>query len=180
MTTLIPKVDFKNGGATPAGAVNRPINEKLQEVISVKDFGALGNGTTDDTTAIQNAIDYGTSVGGVVFFPTGYYRVTDTLNIGAPYFDEYDFILDSATALNANAYAPHEIAVNIAANRLLKKIDLIGEANVFLIADFAPANYEPVIAYNLDNQGSDGVGSINNLNIVIDSSISGGVLTHIL
>jgi hypothetical protein len=58
MTTLIPKVDLMNGGSTPIGAINRPINLKLQDIIHVKDFGAIGDGATDDTTAIQNAINY--------------------------------------------------------------------------------------------------------------------------
>jgi hypothetical protein len=79
MTTLIPKFDIKNGEATPTGAVNRPINEKLQEIISVKDFGAIGDGTVDDTVAIQNAINSIVDVGGIVFFPQGKYRTTDTL-----------------------------------------------------------------------------------------------------
>jgi len=52
MTTLIPKYDQ---GAT--GAVNRPFIQKLQETISVLDFGAVGNGTTDDTTAFTNFIN---------------------------------------------------------------------------------------------------------------------------
>ena len=75
MTTLIPKVDFKNGGSTPTGAINRPINEKLQEYISVKDFGAVGDGVIDDTQAIQNAVNYVGSVGGTVYFPTGTYLI---------------------------------------------------------------------------------------------------------
>ena len=48
---------------------------------SVRDFGAAGDDVTDDTPAIQRAID---SVGeaGVVFFPPGTYRVTQ-LRIGS-------------------------------------------------------------------------------------------------
>lgn len=80
MTTLIPKYDVKNGGATPAGAINRPINEKLAEVLSVKDFGAVGDGVTDDTAAIQAAID-ATALYGILTFPEGIYVVSDTLNL---------------------------------------------------------------------------------------------------
>ena len=53
MTTLIPKFDFKDGGSTPVGAINRPINEKLAEIISVADFGADPTGVTDTSTAFK-------------------------------------------------------------------------------------------------------------------------------
>jgi hypothetical protein len=76
MTTLIPKFDLMNGGSTPTGAVNRPINEKLSETVSVKDFGAKGDGTTDDSVAIQAAINYVSSAkGGIVYVPTGVYNI---------------------------------------------------------------------------------------------------------
>lgn len=72
MTTLVPKYDLD-----VTNAVNRPFNEKLNEVISVKDFGAVGDGTTDDTTAIQNAIDYAASLGGgIVKLPSGNYLIS--------------------------------------------------------------------------------------------------------
>lgn len=46
---------------------------------NVKSYGATGNGTTDDTTAIQNAINAcHTAGGGVVYFPAGTYLVTPT------------------------------------------------------------------------------------------------------
>jgi len=41
---------------------------------NVKDFGAVGNGVADDTTAIQAAITSLTSTGGTVFFPAGEYK----------------------------------------------------------------------------------------------------------
>lgn len=45
--------------------------------VSVKNFGAVGNGTADDTRAIQKAIDAVYNAGGgVVFFTPGIYKVT--------------------------------------------------------------------------------------------------------
>ena len=45
--------------------------------VSVKDFGALGDGSTDDTSAIQDAINYASSHKiQTVFFPDGHYRFT--------------------------------------------------------------------------------------------------------
>ncbi|MFZ4388205.1 MAG: glycosyl hydrolase family 28-related protein, partial [Chthoniobacterales bacterium] len=81
MTTLITKYDLKNGGTTPTGAINRSVNEKLEESISVKDFGAVGDGIADDTVAIQNAIDSVTSTKRTIFLPAGTYKVTATLVI---------------------------------------------------------------------------------------------------
>lgn len=82
MTTLIPKIDLKNGGSTPAGAVNRTINEKAQDLTSVKDFGAAGDGTVDDTAAIQAAVTSGKPL----FFPPGTYKTTNTITYtGAVY-----------------------------------------------------------------------------------------------
>ena len=41
--------------------------------VNVKTFGATGNGTTDDTAAIQNAISFAASSHQAVFFPAGTY-----------------------------------------------------------------------------------------------------------
>lgn len=72
-------VGFIQDGAG-AGAVARTSQDKLREIVSVKDFGAKGDGVTDDTAAIQTAINYaatfGSGFGGEVVFPTGQYRYT--------------------------------------------------------------------------------------------------------
>ncbi|WP_308636106.1 glycosyl hydrolase family 28-related protein [Paenibacillus silvisoli] len=44
-------------------------------VVNVKAFGAEGDGETDDTAAIQKAIDYASENGGTVVFPSGTYAV---------------------------------------------------------------------------------------------------------
>lgn len=96
MSTLIPKYDQ---GAT--GAVNRPFNLKLAESISVKDFGAVGNGIVDDTTAIQNAINASAALaGGSVYFPAGTYNYTTlTINNAISIYGE----VASTTVLNCTS-----------------------------------------------------------------------------
>lgn len=65
-----------NNAGNLTGAVGRTVHQKLQEYISVKDFGATGDGSTNDTVAIQAAIDaVGANNGGVLWFPPGTYMI---------------------------------------------------------------------------------------------------------
>ena len=62
------------------GAVARTIRGKQEDVVSVKDFGAAGDGTTDDTTAINAAIVYAaTQSRRALLFPHGNYKITASL-----------------------------------------------------------------------------------------------------
>lgn len=47
--------------------------------ISIKDFGAVGDGVTDDASAIQDALDSARQTGGIIFFPIGTYLLTEAL-----------------------------------------------------------------------------------------------------
>ena len=62
-----------------SGAVARTQAGKNSDFISVMDFGATGDGTTDDTTAIQLAI----TAGGAVYFPAGTYIISAALVIAS-------------------------------------------------------------------------------------------------
>ena len=64
------------------GAVARTVQSKLRDVVSVKDFGAVGDGVADDTAEIQAAVDHAHALGGgVVTFPSGTYMVNASGNL---------------------------------------------------------------------------------------------------
>lgn len=93
--------DSVNVRYTPAGtgAVDTNVQTKLRETVSVKDFGAVGDGVTDDTAAIQAASD---AVGtGTLEFPDGDYLASfDTCaNL---VFTENTFVTGTVTITGAS------------------------------------------------------------------------------
>jgi len=80
-----------NAFGRPEGLLNngkyysksKPQYENLSQgnFISARGAGATGNGNTDDTNAIQNAINRGVSENKVVFFEHGVYKVTNTIYV---------------------------------------------------------------------------------------------------
>lgn len=47
---------------------------------NVKDYGAVGDGIVDDTSAIQSAVNYVATIGGgIIFFPAGTYKITSPI-----------------------------------------------------------------------------------------------------
>ena len=74
-------VGYNQGGS---GAVDRTVQSRLRDFVSVKDFGAVGNGTTDDTSAFVSAA----ASSSTIYVPTGTFRITTpfALPVTAAYF----------------------------------------------------------------------------------------------
>lgn len=62
------------------GATARTVEAKLREVVSVTDFGAAGDGVTNDLTALTNAVG-AFPTGGVAYFPNGEYITSASLDV---------------------------------------------------------------------------------------------------
>ena len=69
------------------GAVSRDAGVRLGEMISVRDFGAVGDDTTDDSAAFQAAMDTGRAI----YVPNATYRIVQGLKIrdGLPVASPY-------------------------------------------------------------------------------------------
>jgi hypothetical protein len=67
-------ITYNQGGT---GAQDRTVKTKLQETVSVKDFGAVGDGVTDDLAAFHAAMTASKNV----FVPDGTYYLSATLEI---------------------------------------------------------------------------------------------------
>ena len=78
-----------NGGSIIVAADGGRWYLEEQTTYSVKQFGAVGNGTANDTTAIQNADTYARSLGKALYFPGATYAVnTLTLYTGSNWFGD--------------------------------------------------------------------------------------------
>lgn|SRR3990167_3940130 len=87
----VTKTQLSLGNVDNTTDLNKPISTATQTAldskidvdssyINVKDYGAVGNGSTNDSTAIQSALDAMTT-GGELMFPQGTYIINATLLI---------------------------------------------------------------------------------------------------
>lgn len=94
------------GGAQVIGAQSAQA-AATGPIVNVRDCGALGNGTTDDTTAFQQAFAAG--AGGTVLIPPGVYPISSTMTLAA--------------GTTVSAYGARIVRNNANCSALLRNID---------------------------------------------------------
>ena len=82
MTMTKPTSEQVTFTAAGSGATLRNLVDKVREHVSVKDFGAVGDGVADDTAAIQATID--AANGRIIYIPAGTYKITASLSWSPP------------------------------------------------------------------------------------------------
>lgn len=135
--------------ATFEGATSTFVANRVNDVISVKDYGAVGDGSTDDTTAIQNAVNAsGLAANKIVFFPPGEYYVTGTITMhygtmlqGTPSGTDLQggtVIYHGSTAnlfvWDGNNVAGNSTGGGMSGMQLLKKNGFVGGDAIYLVA----------------------------------------------
>lgn len=132
-------------------------------IVSVKNFGAVGDGVADDTSAIERAIN--ASERGTVFFPPGVYLVTRTLNLTVFRYE----IIGARPARGMNAIA--QAGANYASARIV--FDPVDTSDWFISRYLAGTNDSigPFVHKNLafDFIGTNGI-QLGNPALPVDNS----------
>jgi hypothetical protein len=115
--------NYLQGGT---GSVARTTASKLQESVSVLDFGADPTGVIDSTTAIQAAITACQTSGASLYIPAGTYKTTSTLTISARLRIYGDGNRRSIISLNTASTSVYAITISIPDNSSIIGMDLGG------------------------------------------------------
>ena len=127
---------------TDEPAVERKIGSKLDEFVSVKDFGAKGDGETDDTVAINRAFyelfcrEKNPEVRRSLYFPAGIYKTSNTILV-PPYAKVYGEGVESSII----RMAPDDSSMPTFAMRTTDSLQQTG-ANIGSNSAILPKNIE--------------------------------------
>ena len=108
-TTTTDSFVASKEGIALTDAIPRLISDGFGDSVSVKDFGAIGDGVADDTIAIQNAVSSIISVGGgSIYFPSGNYKISSAINFNGEHLYIYgDGIKATNITATHNGYMFH-------------------------------------------------------------------------
>ena len=151
----------------PNQCPNATIDAAVQQagLLSVKWFGATGDGSGDDAPAVRRAMNMTTYCGGCVFFPPGTYKFNTTLQIGRGCFKGSDGhgAVDGSSPPQVNIYGPAEgpaIYLNKAEDVLIQDLAFHGQITAVYIGDAAGIRFV--------NVGAEAGGDADGVNATVE------------
>jgi hypothetical protein len=128
-----------NTAGALTGAVGKTVHQKLQDIVSVKDFGATGDGTTNDTAAIQLAVT--AAANKALYFPDGtYVNATAPSGIGQVYCFGSPNVAFSGYAPIVTSSVPPLLALDFTSNTVALA-NTVGQASKVLTTVRASGKY---------------------------------------
>lgn len=105
------------------GASTRSVQDKLRETISVKDYGAKGDGITDDSAAIQVALNAAGALECGLYFPSGTYIINTGVTLPAANITLYGNKGASVITGTAANLITYPSATSVSGNVKVQNID---------------------------------------------------------
>ena len=110
------------GTGTGTAELSQTVETKLRETVSVMDFGAVGDGVADDTSAVTAALSSGKSI----YFPEGTYKTTGAINVSSDCVYYGDGIEKTILASDVDAFGDYNIKPEGVSNVVFSNISFRG------------------------------------------------------
>lgn len=168
---VLPIVDVNDTTMAATGTTKKLTVANLGVVgwYNVKFYGAKGDGTTDDTTAIQAVINGLPAAGGVVYFPAGTYKLSSALTVGTAVTLIGDGALTSIL---------HQTSTTSNGIFLTEASTYVSDVTITALQILGPSSGSGVGIYGSADADTQGVWRVNVDNVVVTSMGGNGIEIH--
>jgi len=166
-----------NGNAT-----GRYLKDAISDFgVSVKTFGAVGNGVADDTVPIQNTVNFVRSLGGgTVLFPPGGYKITSPITVPSGTISFVGQSLTTSIISNANL-AANAFTATSGTSHAWRNLAITGSGGTSTGSAIALGTSTEVVFENVEISShtkgisGGGAGSVYLSNVTIPSNVATGL-----